>query len=91
VVILVDDTLHAIIAAVTVLVAEATPSTVCTSAWTLVVSRKRITSSEAATTLGAGVWTFAGVQFGMAFEVVQAAKLCLACRTFIWFLLTVRE
>jgi hypothetical protein len=85
----VDDAVHVSItfAIHFVVHAEARPAA-CTATLTLVVSRKRIPAGKSAATFEAGMWPFTGVQFRVAFQIVQTAETCLAGRTFVWLFLT---
>lgn len=62
-----------------------------TSALTFVVSRKRVASSKAPPTLGAEMRSFAGMQLGMSFQVVQSAEPRLAGLTDKWLFLAMGE
>ena len=55
------------------------------------MSRKRVTSRKASTTLIARVRSLSGMQLGVALEVVQATEARLASLTHIRLLLTVGQ
>jgi hypothetical protein len=91
---IVHDTVHRVVATIAIVVAakaaHACPSA-CAPTGTFIVASQGVSSSEFTTTFGADVWSFACVQLGVAFEVVQTAEARLTRRAYIWFFLAVGQ
>jgi hypothetical protein len=86
----VDDTIHAFVTFVPEIVIHAEArATARTTTLALIVSRKRIATCEPAATLVARVWTFASMQFRVAFQIMQTTETRLTGGAFIGLFLTV--
>jgi hypothetical protein len=87
----VDDAIHIPLRPVQLVVATKARPAACTATLALVVSCERISTRESAAALEAGVRSLAGVQLGVAFQIMQTAEAGLTCRAFVWLLLAVRQ
>jgi hypothetical protein len=89
----VHDAVHTILtlAVSKIIVNAEARAAACTAALALVVPRERISPRKSAATFEASVWTFACMEFRVAFQIMQTAETCLAGGTFIRLLLAVGE
>lgn len=84
------NTIHTFSISLEKVILSATGPPACATSRAFVVASQSISACKATSTLFARMWTFSGVQFRVAFQVVQSAEACIACLTYIWLLLTVR-
>jgi hypothetical protein len=91
-IVLVNHTIHIVASAIGHIIIDAeTGSPTGTATLALVVSGQCVAASESAPTFRAGVWTFSGMKFCVAFQVVETAETRLARGALVGFLLAVRE
>lgn len=87
----VDETVHTVLTPhfVHIIVQAEAGTAAGTATLAFVVAGEGIPACELAAAFWARVWTLAGVQLGMTFQVVQTAKPGLAGRAFVWLFLAV--
>lgn len=85
------DAIHAFATVWKVVVSTKARAPSRATAWSLVMACQSVATCKAPSTFIACMRPFSGVEFGVAFEVVETAEARLAGLTDVWLLLTVGE
>jgi len=83
--------IHTLVAHSAIVIPSEARAATCATSRTLVVSGESVTTRKASATFVANMWSFARVQFGVAFEIVQSSETGLTSLANIWFFLAVRK